>query len=108
VSLPGVGEVIADKGYHSNELVRDLANWEFEPISAPEHGARKLPNPRWPDIFGLGQYLTWTVLMALGQKVTAGPWPFPIERIKFYLMPYCAINQSRQRVGGQYARWKHH
>ena len=42
VNFPGVEEVVADKGYHSNEVVRDLAELEVRTyIAEPERGARK-------------------------------------------------------------------
>jgi transposase len=42
VNFPGVEEVVADKGYHSNEVVRDLSELEVRTyIAEPERGARK-------------------------------------------------------------------
>ena len=42
VNFPGVEEVVADKGYHSNKVVRDLAELELRTyIAEPERGARK-------------------------------------------------------------------
>jgi transposase len=41
VNFPGVEEVVADKGYHSNEVVRDLSELEVRTyIAEPERGAR--------------------------------------------------------------------
>jgi hypothetical protein len=42
VNFAGVEEVVADKGYHSNEVVRDLAELEVRTyIAEPERGGRK-------------------------------------------------------------------
>jgi transposase len=42
VNFPGVEEVVADKGYHSNEVMRDLSELELRTyIAEPERGARK-------------------------------------------------------------------
>jgi transposase len=42
VNFAGVEEVVADKGYHSNEVVRDLAELGVRTyIAEPERGARK-------------------------------------------------------------------
>jgi transposase len=41
VNFPGLEEVVADKGYHSNEVVRDLSELEVRTyIAEPERGAR--------------------------------------------------------------------
>ena len=37
VNFAGVEEVVADKGYHSNEVVRDLGNWECGPTSLSQN-----------------------------------------------------------------------
>jgi len=42
VNFAGVEEVVADKGYHSNEVVRDLTEWGVRSyIAEPERGRRK-------------------------------------------------------------------
>jgi transposase len=42
VNFEGVEEVVADKGYHSNEVVRTVAEWGLRSyIAEPERGARK-------------------------------------------------------------------
>ena len=42
VNFPGVEEVVADKGYHSNEVLRDLSELELRTyVAEPERGARK-------------------------------------------------------------------
>jgi hypothetical protein len=42
VNFAGAEEVVADKGYHSNEVVRDLAELGVRTyIAEPERGARK-------------------------------------------------------------------
>ena len=41
VNFPGLEEIVADKGYHSNEVVRDLSELEVRTyIAEPERGAR--------------------------------------------------------------------
>ena len=42
VNFAGVEEVVADKGYHSNTVVRTVADWGLRSyIAEPERGARK-------------------------------------------------------------------
>jgi transposase len=42
VNEAGVEEVVADKGYHSNAVMRELAEWEVRSyVAEPERGARK-------------------------------------------------------------------
>ena len=41
----GVGEVVADRGYHSNEVMRELAEWGLRSyIAEPDRGARQWNN----------------------------------------------------------------
>src|SRR5579864_4689381 len=41
VHTNGIEEVVADKGYHSNEVMRELAEWEVRSyVAEPERGAR--------------------------------------------------------------------
>lgn len=38
----GIEEVVADKGYYNNEVMRTLAEWKLRSyVAEPEHGARK-------------------------------------------------------------------
>jgi transposase len=42
VNQSGIKEVVADKGYHSNEVIRTLAEWKLRSyVAEPERGARK-------------------------------------------------------------------
>lgn len=42
VNQAGIEEVVADKGYHSNEVMRTLAEWKLRScVAEPERGARK-------------------------------------------------------------------
>ena len=42
VNQVGIEEVVADKGYHSNEVMRTLAEWKLRSyVAEPERGARK-------------------------------------------------------------------
>jgi transposase len=42
VNQAGIEEVVADKGYHSNEVMRELAEWGLRSyVAEPERGARK-------------------------------------------------------------------
>src|SRR5271170_1188331 len=42
VNQAGIEEVVADKGYHSNEVMRKLAEWKLRSyVAEPERGARK-------------------------------------------------------------------
>jgi transposase len=42
VNQAGIEEVVADKGYHSNEVIRTLAEWKLRSyVAEPERGARK-------------------------------------------------------------------
>jgi transposase len=42
VNQTGIQEVVADKGYHSNEVMRKLAEWKVRSyVAEPERGARK-------------------------------------------------------------------
>jgi transposase len=42
VNEAGIEEVVADKGYHSNEVMRELAEWGLRSyVAEPERGARK-------------------------------------------------------------------
>ena len=42
VNEAGIEEVVADKGYHSNEVMRELAEWKLRSyVAEPERGARK-------------------------------------------------------------------
>jgi transposase len=42
VNQSGIEEVVADKGYHSNEVMRKLAEWKLRSyVAEPERGARK-------------------------------------------------------------------
>jgi len=42
VNQSGIEEVVADKGYHSNEVMRKLAEWNLRSyVAEPERGARK-------------------------------------------------------------------
>ena len=42
VNQSGIQEVVADKGYHSNEVIRTLAEWKLRSyVAEPERGARK-------------------------------------------------------------------
>jgi hypothetical protein len=42
VNPAGIEEVVADKGYHSNEVMRKLAEWKLRSyVAEPERGARK-------------------------------------------------------------------
>jgi transposase len=42
VNQGGIEEVVADKGYHSNDVLRKLAEWKLRSyVTEPERGARK-------------------------------------------------------------------